>query len=94
MIESVNDVNLIWFEIDENSCFTRINKSGQILLEADENKLNGKNIESIFKPFHVELLKIRIASLIEGTIDSFSLRLELLNSGKKVILGIYINDLF
>lgn len=94
MIESVNDVNLIWFEIDNNSCFTRLNKSAQILLEADESRLTGKNIDSIFKPFNVELLKIRIASLIEGTIDSFSLRMELLNSGKKVILGIYINDLF
>ena len=93
MSESVNDVNLIWFEIDNNSCFTRINKSAQLLLEADECMLKGKNIESIFKPFHIELLKVRIASLIEGTIDSFSLRMELLNSGKKVILGIYINDL-
>jgi len=87
------DVNLIWFELDNDSCFTRVNKSAQILLESNENKLKGKNIESIFKPFNLELLKIRIAELIEGTIDSFSIRIELLNSGKMVLLGVYINDL-
>jgi PAS domain S-box-containing protein len=88
------DVNLIWFELDNNSCFSRINKSTQLLLETNEEKLIGKSFDKIFTSYNLELLKARITELKAGTIDSFSISLILLNSGKRVTVGIYISDLF
>ena len=94
MSEPSKEINLIWFELDDNSCFIRINKSAQLLLESNETKLQGKSIEEIFTDFNIELLRKRIAELKEGVIDSFLINLILLNSDKKVLVGIYINDLF
>jgi len=93
MSVSFKDVNFIWFELDSNSCFTRINKDVQQLLEIDEVVLLGKNITSVFTEFNFNLLKERLAELKAGALDSFSLNLVLLNSEKKVLVGMYANDL-
>lgn len=87
-------MNLIWFELDNNSRFMRINKAAQQLLETEEIKLLGKNITSVFTEFNFNLLKERLADLKSGALDSFSLSLVLLNSEKNVLVGMYVNDLF
>jgi len=93
MSVSFKDVNFIWFELDSNSCFKRINKDVQQLLEIEEVKLLGENIASVFTEFNFNLLKERLAELKSGSLDSFSLNLVLLNSKKKVLVGMYVNDL-
>lgn len=93
MSVSFKDVNFIWFELDSNSCFMRINKDVQQLLEIEEVKLLGENIASVFTEFNFNLLKERLAELKSGSLDSFSLNLVLLNSKKKVLVGMYVNDL-
>jgi PAS domain S-box-containing protein len=86
-------VNLVWFQLDEFFNVIKLNRTGELLFFNGESNFDIKSLESFFTQYNIQIFKTRLQEIKEGLIENFSLPLELAKDKRKVILGIYVNDL-